>query len=971
VINRLFFPLLLLTSTVALTASTNAQIFVLAHTDINDQRHIVPLCKTLMQDPQGPANYPGGVSVVCTANQNGVPIQTLPQCVGNTNAVCSVSLGAVIEGADYQTTALHGLIMQLLTNGCTQNGVLVNCLSDPLSYGIVSVPALPASRQFMDNGTIFPPFPPVGPTFWLPPVPFTTNALIASTTETQFRAAQVAPVVLHTRANDKPRTFALNFGANANWTFIGSGGTTTPAAPPTAPSQGTSIQFNAPSTVPVQQMDTLQGCKVDTSHGTDCSSAQIIVEVVRVEIPAGNPMDIPRPDNSTELLGGQTARYNATVIQGATTLVDAPVSWTFDDPSGLNLITVPPGGVNSSGFVTVAPQSVFQNNVFVVNITATAVDHNGKPIDPAVAVSAPFNIRISPATVTMTTVPSPGLNDKTNPDVYQAIVGRPPFNFAANVDGPQNPNNRVITTWDQDFIPSLVDFSPPGQILVDANNPNAMVYQIQSPPPKGSIISTTIKACVGGHLAQTPGSIALVGAQCAFFPMVFSAPVFPTSPPQTINSGESTTVTITGTGFGAAPVLSFSDPTVSFTPTSISGPDANGVTTVTGTMTSAPVPPPIPFHLVAIPVTITSSLPPPSTPVNQNVFVFPVTATPAVTPVNPTLLVSQSQQFTPTLRCLTRNGQSCTVPQTSTCSLFTGVGTMTASCLYTAPASLAAPAQVTGKACFTFGNICTGFSFNLAPGTVKPLVTVLSGETPFTYFLTSGGHVYTVWCTTSGCAWDDPSGDANAPAADSGSSLNVVSTANGLIAYFLTSNGHVIALNTSAGFSDTWQDITSAGGNFAAAAGSPLVTVVSGQTPFTYFLTGNGHVITNWCTTSGCTWDDPSGEANAPTAAAGSPLNVVATVSGLIAYFLTSNGHVIALNTSAGFSDTWQDITSAAGAPAAAIESSLTTVVSSNGTLITHFVVPEGHLVSISCTASGQCTSIDETANASAPPVAL
>ena len=123
------------------------------------------------------------------------------------------------------------------------------------------------------------------------------------------------------------------------------------------------------------------------------------------------------------------AQYKATVIQGATTLVDAPVTWNFSDPSGLSLITVSPGGVGSRGFgfVTVAPQSVFQNNVFVVNITATAVDQNGNPIDPAVAVSSPFPIRISPATVTMTTVPSPGLNDKSNPDVYQATVGRPPL----------------------------------------------------------------------------------------------------------------------------------------------------------------------------------------------------------------------------------------------------------------------------------------------------------------------------------------------------------------------------------------------------------------------------------------------------------------------------------------------------------------------------------------------------------------
>lgn len=716
---RLFSLLLLAACTVALTASANAQIAVSSHTNIetlNGQEHIVVGCQTLMQDPLGPSNYPGGVAAVCTLNQFGVAIQTLPVCIGQPNANCPpVTLGVVSPGTLYQTTATHGLIMQILTKGCTQNGVAVDCLSDPLSYGINAIPALPVSRQFPDNGVISPPFPPVGPSFWTF-TPGNNDALIASTAETTFMSAQVDPFVWHAKANDPPRTFTLAGNQNANWTFTGSGGTTVPGTP----SQGLTIDFHAPSTVPVQQVDTLTGCKVDQSHGADCASAQIIVEMVKVDIPAGNPNDIPRPDNSTELLGGDMAQYKATVIQGATTLVDAPVTWNFSDPSGLSLITVSPGGVGSRGFgfVTVAPQSVFQNNVFVVNITATAVDQNGNPIDPAVAVSAPFNIRISPATVTMTTVPSPGLNDTST--VFRADPGRK-FHFEANVVGPQNPNNRVITIWDEDFIPNSFDFSPPGQRLVDPNNSNAMDYVIFSPPPKGNISSTTIKACVGGHLdSSILGSLGRVGATCAFFPMVFSAPVFPTSLPQTINSGESTFVSITGTGFGAAPVLSFSDPTVTFTPASISGPDANGVTTVTGTMIAAPVPPLLPpLIFKIIPVTITSSLPPPSIPVNQGVRVRPVTTSAAVTPVNPTLLVSQSQQFTPSLGCQTFGGFACTVPQTSTCSLFTGSGTMTTGCLYTAPATLAAQTQVQAQACFTFGNVCTTFPINLIPVAVS------------------------------------------------------------------------------------------------------------------------------------------------------------------------------------------------------------------------------------------------------------
>lgn len=714
-INRLFFSLLLLAYVVALSMSANAQIFVLAHTNINDQRHIVPLCETLMQDPAGPANYPGGVSVVCTMNQSGGGAQTLPQCVANPDAKCSVPLGAVIEGANYQTTAIHGLIMQLLTNGCTKNGVLVNCLSDPLSYGVVSVPTLPAGRQFTDFGTISPPFPPVGPTFWDPPVPFTTNTLLASTAETQFQSAQVLPFVLHIHANQDPKTiptFRLNGLQNAIWTFTGSSGTTTP----TAPSQGTTITFNAPNTVPVPQVDTITGCKVDTSHGTDCNSAQIFAEVLSIRIPPGAPDIFPRPDNPTELLGGDRVQYKATVTQGAGDLPPgSPVHWSKNDPS--NLLSMPDP---TTGFVTVQPQSVFQGGDFVVTIQATS------DFDPTVAVSGTFAIHIPTVSVHMTTVPSPGLNDTST--AFRADVGRT-FHFVANVTGPQNPQNLKITNWNQVFVPTLFDFSPPGIILQDPTKPNEMDYQITSPPPKGNLVTTTIRACVGGHLDAD--SLGLADATCDQFPMTFSAPIFVTSPSPTINSGESTTVTITGTGFGAAPVLSFSDRTVSFTPTSISGPDANGVTTVIGTMTSVPVPAPIPFNLVAIPVTITSSLPPPSTPVNQNVFVRPVSATPSVTPVNPTLLVSQSQQFTPTLGCLTPGGQSCTVPQTSTCSLFSGVGTMSASCLYTAPASLAAQAQVTGKACFTFGNICTGFSINLVPVAVAlspAAVSLKSGQ---------------------------------------------------------------------------------------------------------------------------------------------------------------------------------------------------------------------------------------------------
>lgn len=322
------------------------------------------------------------------------------------------------------------------------------------------------------------------------------------------------------------------------------------------------------------------------------------------------------------------------------------------------------------------------------------------------AKSGIFPIHVPTVSVQLTTTPFQNTT-------FEAIVGRT-FDFDANVLGPLVANNQKVSWYEKIFFP----FSAKGIFVPDPNHPpNRVQYKITSPPLVGTT-TNDISACVGGTLDQFDPAV-LHNGICATYHLRLSPPVNPTSAPQTINSGESTTVTITGTGFGAAPILGFSDPTVSFAPGAVSGPDANGVTTVTGTMTAAPVPAPIPFNFKRIPVTITSSLPPPSTPVNQDVLVRPVTTAPAVTPVNPTLIVSQSQQFTPSLGCTTGGGNTCTVPQTSTCSLLSGPGTMTASCLYTAPASLAAQTQVQGKACFTFGNICTTFSITLAPVTVS------------------------------------------------------------------------------------------------------------------------------------------------------------------------------------------------------------------------------------------------------------
>lgn len=155
--NRVLPALVLLACAVLLTSSANAQVIVSSHTNIDNQRRIVPICQTLMQDTTTKALYPNA-SVVCTVNQNGA-IQTLPECFGNPsnpNAVCSVATATVVEGGNYQTTGRHGLVMQLAPDGCIQNGVLFNCLTDPLGYGLPLGFPVPPSRQFTDGGQVVP-----------------------------------------------------------------------------------------------------------------------------------------------------------------------------------------------------------------------------------------------------------------------------------------------------------------------------------------------------------------------------------------------------------------------------------------------------------------------------------------------------------------------------------------------------------------------------------------------------------------------------------------------------------------------------------------------------------------------------------------------------------------------------------------------------------------------------------------------
>lgn len=250
------------------------------------------------------------------------------------------------------------------------------------------------------------------------------------------------------------------------------------------------------------------------------------------------------------------------------------------------------------------------------------------------------------------------------------------------------------------------------------------------------------------------------------------------------------------------------------------------------------------------------------------------------------------------------------------------------------------------------------------------LATVLSSnQTSFTYFFTGGPEAWVIWCTSSGCVWDDPTGDAKAPLAALRSPLSAVWTPSGpLLHYLIPNNNHLIHLWAGNGFSDTWQDETSAAGALPPGPGSPLATVVAPNgTAYTYYLTSGPEVWVIWCTSSGCVWDDPTGDAKAPLAAAGSPLTAVWTSSGPLVHYLTpNNGHLIHLWAGNGFSDTWQDETSASGALAVGSGSPLATVLSPGGTPYTYYLTGGGEVWVIWCTSSA-CIWDDPTGDAKAP----
>ncbi len=213
-------------------------------------------------------------------------------------------------------------------------------------------------------------------------------------------------------------------------------------------------------------------------------------------------------------------------------------------------------------------------------------------------------------------------------------------------------------------------------------------------------------------------------------------------------------------------------------------------------------------------------------------------------------------------------------------------------------------------------------------------------------YVSSGGHVNELFCAMGTGPWvrTDLTTTAGAPLADLGSALVTWVDSTYQYVVYLTSDGSVHELYYALA-TGPWTDFdVSAMVGPNAAAGSALTGWADQNI---IFLTLDGHVhylnfdlkINQWATS------DLTYSTDAPTAVVGSALTSwVGGAEGPHVVYLTQDGQVIELNLGVGlFGLASKDLTSVAGAPAAAPGSALTSWLTSQKQHVV-YLTPDGHV---------------------------
>lgn len=676
--NRAVMVVLLFSCVLAISGNAHAQsivtpsVVVISHTNIQNGE-LLPRCETAMQDSLTIQNYLQA-DAFCTLNETPLNSPTAAietwNCFDRFDANCNgTAVNAVEPGATYGTDGDHALVL-VADAGC------IDCYFDPLGY-IVPDALVPT---FPDSGTVT-----AGRGSGLPVTPEIANDpnfRIARTAETPFVSILVSPPSVDAKALD---VITFTADRSAQWTLTGAG-----TIDPSTPLTGDHVLYHAPASIAIDSVDQLTACDLSQLHGQNCTTVRISLHPLIVNI-----------TGPIELFPSQESFFQPDYVASVSAFgipVNTAVDWSESDTSLANLVT--PSFAPTTARLHIASTSQVVTP-FDITLQACAQLDRSRcgNIQVHVPVSQVF------------------LGQPTGADFVLDANGQPIFDatgiltFDAGVSGPVLPED-AIPRW------GIVDLSLPGEgpnlgsIITDPTNNFQGLYTPPTPPIPDRL-DVKIKACIGGAQSQFDPSV-FADEICAFYTLQLQTHNTILSSFLTANSGETNSLSVLGFGFGSAPTMTFADPNVKFIVSSITGPDSTGRTTISGTVTTPPL---ATTELTTL--TVTSSLPPPSTSATTTFRVNAVRLTPTVAPTSATLLITQSQQFIPSLGCATVGGQPCTVPQTFTCSVTPVIGVMNAStCLYTAPSSLATATTVSGQACSAFGNKCVSLPINLVPVSV-------------------------------------------------------------------------------------------------------------------------------------------------------------------------------------------------------------------------------------------------------------
>lgn len=372
-----------------------------------------------------------------------------------------------------------------------------------------------------------------------------------------------------------------------------------------------------------------------------------------------------QPDPPAQMNQGQTQTFTATVAGNT----NQNVTWTINPPA--------PGGGQISNGVYTAPASVTTQQQ--VTVTATSVADNSQSASVTVTL-VPVSISLAPVAPFIAV---PGLQVPLSATVTGAV-------------------NDPTLTW------------TPGAPTITSTGADTAYYTVPSTPiTTQTQVQVTATDPLNPPVVSPPLTLTLI------------PPVVITSIGGTWGAGQVSTVTISGSGFGSSPVVTFSDSNIVFSLTSASN------TLIQGTVS-------IPAYAVPEVVTVYVTAGGTRSP-GANVSVVPVTLTLAVQPsgsVN--VLETQSQQYTALLTCKSQNGTTCTPTNSTVAWSITSsppLGTMGQTTgLYTNTASGYSTSQtVSAKACANANpGVCQAFQITLVPITVSvspATATLTSGKT--------------------------------------------------------------------------------------------------------------------------------------------------------------------------------------------------------------------------------------------------